>query len=234
MTQTEIEPRERIVRAAAEILAADGRDAVSTRAVSAAAGVQPPAIYRHFGDMRALVDAAASRGMSDYLREKRNRPHADDPVDDLRAGWDRHVEFGLSCPNVYTVLYGDPRPGQEPSGVTEGNAILRGLIRRIATAGRLRVDVERAAEMVHAGSRGVTLSLIATPAADRDAGLSEATREALLSAITTDVPDRDDGQSLVPPAIALKAAIESSHPSALSSTEAALLVEWLGRLLQGD
>ena len=43
---------------AARTSSADGgRGAVTTRAVSAAARVQPPTIYRQFGDMRGLLDA---------------------------------------------------------------------------------------------------------------------------------------------------------------------------------
>ena len=43
-------PRRRIVEAAVELLESGGPDAVSTRAVAAAAGMQPPAIYRLFVD----------------------------------------------------------------------------------------------------------------------------------------------------------------------------------------
>ena len=39
-------------------------DAVSTRAVAAAAGVQPPTIYRQFGDKEGLLDAR----IADYGR----------------------------------------------------------------------------------------------------------------------------------------------------------------------
>ncbi|NED93539.1 helix-turn-helix transcriptional regulator, partial [Streptomyces sp. SID11233] len=42
--------RERIVAAATELLEESGREAVTTRAVAARAGVQAPAIYRLFGD----------------------------------------------------------------------------------------------------------------------------------------------------------------------------------------
>ena len=38
--------KDRIVRVAADLLAEGGREAVSTRAVAAAAGVQVPTIYR--------------------------------------------------------------------------------------------------------------------------------------------------------------------------------------------
>ena len=49
-------PRERIVQAALALLESGGVDAVSTRAVSAAAGVQVPTLYRQFGDMQGLLE----------------------------------------------------------------------------------------------------------------------------------------------------------------------------------
>ncbi|GAA2540569.1 TetR/AcrR family transcriptional regulator [Mycolicibacterium diernhoferi] len=227
-SKAEVDPPERILRAAAEILAADGREAVSTRAVSARANVQSPTIYRHFGDMRQLLDAAASRSLADYLATKRSRPHTDDPVEDLRTGWNTHVEFGLRNPHVYTVLYGDPRPGATPQGVAEGEAILLGLVRRIAEAGRLRVGVERAAAMMHSACRGVTITLLSTPAPERDPDLSAATREAILTSITTGA-ETADTTGVGPRAVALKALLDPP-PAALTAAEVTLLAEWLDRL----
>src|SRR5947209_10691761 len=86
--------RARILRAAAELLATGGRNAVTTRAVSAAAGVQPPTIYRHFGDMQGLFDVVARETLAVYAQEKAARPPTDDPVEDLRRGWDLHIEIG--------------------------------------------------------------------------------------------------------------------------------------------
>src|SRR3954470_7132492 len=83
-------PRGRIVAAAARRLAEGGPDAVSTRAVSAAAGVQPPTIYRLFGDKEGLLDAVAAHGFQAYLATKTIVPQSDDPVADLRRGWDLH------------------------------------------------------------------------------------------------------------------------------------------------
>jgi len=226
-----LDPAERMVRAAAGLLASGGREAVSTRAVSAAAGVQAPTIYRRFGDMQGLLDAAASRSFTDYLQKKKTRPREADPVDDLRRGWDLHVEFGLSNPAVYALLYGDPRPDARPAVVREGDAILRGLVQRIAEAGRLRVSVDRAARMMHAAGRGVTLSLISTPAEERDRGLSEATREAILSVIATGASTAEKGSNddvAARRAVALKAVLRKSR--ALTPAEADLLSEWLDRL----
>jgi AcrR family transcriptional regulator len=223
--------RGRIVRAAADLLAEGGRDAVSTRAVAAAAGVQAPTIYRQFGDMRGLLDEVAAFGFQAYLREKTAREAMEDPVEELRRGWDLHVGFGLANPAFYKLMYGDPRPGEEPAAALEGREILRGLVRRVAEAGRLRVGVERAAEMIHASCSGVVLSLIAVDPEGRDPGLSETTREAIMEAITTDAPEGEaDGRDRVANrAVALKAVLSGTE-TGLTSGELALLSEWLDRL----
>ncbi|MFV1365213.1 TetR/AcrR family transcriptional regulator [Mycolicibacterium elephantis] len=229
--ERQLEPRERILRAAADLLTEHGREAVTTRSVSAAAAVQPPTIYRHFGDMRQLIDDAASLGMAEYLKAKRRRRLTDDPVEDLRGGWNLHVEFGMRNPTTYTVLYGDPRPDATPRAVAEGDAILKRLIQRIAESGRLRVGVDRAADMVHSACRGVTLTLISQPPEARDLELSDATREAILAAITTDRPDdRLEDTRPAARAMALKAVLETVDAGVLTKAETALLVEWLDRL----
>jgi AcrR family transcriptional regulator len=225
--------RDRIVRAAAGLLAEGGREAVSTRAVAAAAGVQAPTIYRQFGDMRGLLDEVASHGFSTYLRDKTTRERAEDPVEDLRRGWDLHVGFGLANPAFYKLMYGDRRPGTEPAAALEASEILHGLVRRVAEAGRLRVGVERAADMIHAAGSGVTLTLIGAEPEDRDPGLSEATREAILAAVTTDeitgVEDESAGDGRVANrAVALKAVL--SETTGLTPGERALLSEWLDRI----
>ena len=223
--------RDRIVRAAAGLLVESGREAVTTRAVAAAAGVQAPTIYRQFGDMRGLLDEVASFGFSSYLRDKTARERAEDPVEDLRRGWDLHVGFGLENPGFYTLMYGDPRPGVEPTAAREANEILHGLVQRVAEAGRLRVDVESAVHMSHAAGVGVTLTLIGTRPEERDPALSGATREAILAAITTDAaPDTATGHDRVPGrAVALKAVLPEA-PAGFTFSESALLSEWLDRL----
>jgi hypothetical protein len=124
------------------------------------------------------------------------------------------------------------------------------LLARIAAAGRLRVSVEHAARMVHAGGLGVTCSLIATPAAERDARVSTAMREAVIAAITVPAPiaetgapskaqkaraSKRDGQAppgeipVVARAVALREALDEIGGS-LSPGERQLLGEWLDRI----
>src|SRR6476646_8235911 len=180
--------RARIVRAATELLATGGRAAVTTRAVSAAAGVQPPTIYRHVGDMQGLFEAVARDTLATYAREKASRRLTNDPVEDLRRAWDLHIAFSLAHPDVFALLYSAPSVAAFRPVIDEGVALLRGLVARVAEAGRLRVDVAHATNVIHAAGPGVSITLAATPPGERDPRLSETMREAILTAITVPAP----------------------------------------------
>jgi AcrR family transcriptional regulator len=216
--------RERILHAAARLLAESGGAPISTRAVCAAAGVGAPTLYHHFGDKDGLLDAVVAYGYDRYLAGKRSRPSSDDPVENLRRGWDAHVEFGLTQPAFYALMHG---AGRRAAASEEGYRILLGETEAVARAGRLRVPVKTAADMIHAGSVGVTLKLISGN--DPDPELSPRTREAILAAVTTDqVEDRPSSVSSM--AIALTSALEGRTPRTLSEAESAMLREWLTRL----
>jgi len=230
--------RARIVRAAAELLATGGRRAVTTRAVSAAAGVQPPTIYRHFGDMHGLLGVVARETLTVHVREQAMRALTNDPVEDLRRGWDLHIAFGLANPDAFALLYSAPSIAAYISVIHEGVAVLQGLVARIAEAGRLRVDVVHATVLIHAAGTGVTLTLAATPPEERDPRLSETMREAILTAITAPASAvaPDGGRDAAPAAervavhaVALRALLAEA-PSVLSPAERQLLRDWLDRL----
>ncbi|QIS04324.1 TetR family transcriptional regulator [Nocardia brasiliensis] len=221
--------RERILAAAADLLANGGTEAVSTRAVAAAANVQAPTLYRLFGDKQRLLDAVTAHGFEQYLAQKKSLTPTNDPVEDLRRGWDSHVEFGLTHPAFYVLMYGVPQPERRPATAAETNRLLRAVLERIAVAGRLRMPAEAAAGLIHATNTGVTLSLIATPSGDRDPELSARTREIILAAVTTG-PDSDHrNAALATRALSLEAMLtDQARP--LSAAETALLHEWLLRI----
>jgi AcrR family transcriptional regulator len=230
--------RTRILRAATELLATGGRSAVTTRAVSAAAGVQPPTIYRHFGDMHGLLDVAARETLAVHVREQATRALTNDPVDDLRRGWDLHIAFGLAHPDAFALLYSAPSVASSASVIHEGVAVLQGLVARIAEAGRLRVDVAHATDLLHAAGTGVALTLAATPPQERDPRLSGTMREAILTAITVpaaaEAPNEGPGaapaaERVAVHAVALRALLTGAS-GVLSPAERRLLSDWLDRL----
>jgi AcrR family transcriptional regulator len=230
--------RARILRAATELLATGGRNAVTTRAVSAAAGVQAPTIYRHFGDMQGLFEAVARDTLATYAREKASRPLTDDPVEDLRRAWDLHIAFSLAHPDVFALLYSAPSVAAFRPVIYEGVALLQGLVARVAEAGRLRVDVAHATDLLHAAGTGITLTLAATPPAERDPRLSETMREAILTAITVpdsaEAPDEAHGPAPAAERVAVHAValrtLLTDAPTVLSPAERQLLNDWLDRL----
>lgn len=225
-----MDTRERIIAAAAALLDEGGREAVSTRAVSTAAGVQAPTIYRLFGDKQGLLDAVAAQGFRAYLARKTGLAVTDDPVEDLRTGWDVHVSFGLANPALYALIYGDPRPGRSIPAAVAAAELLAGRIHRIAAAGRLRVDEDRATLIAQAAGCGITLTLIAQPPDDRDMTVSALTRDAVIAAITTDAP-ATAAPGPAGAAIALRAALPSA--ATLTVHERGLLTEWLDRIAAG-
>ncbi|MEU4742373.1 TetR/AcrR family transcriptional regulator [Actinosynnema sp. NPDC023658] len=219
--------RQRIVEAAAELLAREGRDAVTTRAVAAAAGAQAPAIYRLFGDKDGLLEAVAEHGYATFLAAKHGERPLADPVEDLRAGWDLAVEFGLANPELYALMYGEPRRGTGSAAFKAGMRILLGRIHRLAAAGLLRVDEGLAASLVHATARGAVLTWLSLPDERRDPALLTAMREAMVHAVTLDRPAvRDVGPAGA--ARALRALLPEQ--AVLSDAERHLLGEWLDRL----
>ena len=221
--------RDRIVAAAVALLARGGQEALTTRAVAAAAGVQAPTIYRLFGDKQGLVEAVAEHGFATYLRQKRTGGPSVDPVGNLRIGWDLHVGFGLANPAIFAAMYGDPRPGGASPAAARALAMLRERMRSLALAGRLRMDERRAADVVRAAACGVVFILLETPEGERDPGLSETTREAVIAAITSDAPG-PERLGLAPVATTLRALLPGA--GGLTGGERHLLAEWLDRMVR--
>jgi AcrR family transcriptional regulator len=105
--------RSKIVDVAARLLQEQGPAAVTTRGVAEGAGVQAPAIYRLFGDKDGLLDAVAEHVMATYVSAKAATVQTAsaqdiDPIEDLRAGWQTYIDFGIANPTLYALL-SDPR-----------------------------------------------------------------------------------------------------------------------------
>lgn len=230
--------RTRIVEAAARLLGEDGPDAVTTRRVAEHAGVQAPAIYRLFGDKDGLLDAVAEHVLATYVSEKASvvesaAAEGVDPLEDLRAGWQQQVDFGLANPAVFRLL-SDPDRGPGSPAAEAGRRVLAARVRRLAEAGRLRVGEARAVDLVHAAGTGAVLSLLASPPGRRDLGVADAMRDAVLAQVLTDAPvggegGADRGNGVVATAVAFRALVP--RLDVLSTSERTLLREWLDRVV---
>jgi AcrR family transcriptional regulator len=225
-------PAERILRATADLLQTGGIDAVSTRAVAAGAGVQPPTIYRQFGDKDGLLDAVAGYLLQTYIEKKRDLiAAAGDPVADLRRLWDLHVEFGLAHPDGYVLAYGQMRPGRWPPAALETFELLSQVIARLGEKGRLRMSVERATVYFRSTGTGYILTQIGLPPEERDPELSSIVFEDTMDAITNDgKSEHDTGIGMAGHAVALREALRDKKDLPFTAAERGLLAEWLNQL----
>ncbi|MFD9542316.1 TetR/AcrR family transcriptional regulator [Streptomyces sp. NPDC060022] len=189
-------------------------------------GVLLPAIYRLFGDKDGLLDAVAEYGFATFLANKNVDPDPRDLIEDLRAGGDLAVEFGLANPALYTLMYSEPTRAESPAFET-GMDILMGRVRRLAVGGRLRVDEELAALIIHATARGAVLTWLSLPEDRRNPALLTTVRESTISAVTNEEPAVQDAGP-AGAARALRAALPEQ--TTLGSGEQHLLGEWLNRL----
>lgn len=215
-----------ILDRAVELLAESETGDVSTRAVCEAAGVGQPVLYRMFGDKDGLLAAVADRVWEQYLAPKRAAPVSDDPVRDLREGWDNHIAFALANPHAYRLVFGSSLSSR-PAAANEAMELLRGVLGRVAAQGRLRLEVGEAARIVMAANSGIALSLILRPEQYPDLSASTQMRESTLRAILTDdAPDAGQAQRVA--ATTLLAGLTDS--AVFTPAEAALLAEWLERI----
>ena len=231
MEDAKTRTRRQILEVAAQVLERDGAQALSTRSVAAAAGIRAASLYQLFGDKDGLIAALAIHAFDIYLAEKHTLAPTDDPVADMRRGWDTHVEFGLRHPALYLLMYGTDRPGRRPPAADEAHDLLLRFFDRAAAAGRLRVPSTLAASLTLAAVTGTTLALIGAPAEDQDPRISPRMRDTLIDSLTTDPPPAAD-PALASRALALDATLAAANGAALPlrPTETALLRDWLHRL----
>jgi AcrR family transcriptional regulator len=155
----------KILSAAADLLESGGVDALTTRAVCQAAGVTAPTLYHHFGDKNGLLRALVAQGIGAFMTRKRANRQTADPMDDLKRGWDGWIAFALKRPKLFCLMIESAR--SDPSQNEEAFNIVRAIVERLSSDGRLTTDVETATRTIWAASNGVhTLFLQGTPAAD--------------------------------------------------------------------
>jgi AcrR family transcriptional regulator len=165
--------REDILGAASRLFVDEGgAEGVTIRAVAAAVGVSPPAVYLHFADKDELIFAVCQ---SLFARLDAALEEAvagiDDPFAACRARAGAYVRFGLEHPEHYRVLFMHP-PAHQPEGFgpeeIKASAAFEHLVANVeamVVSGRLRdgIDVQMLAIEAWATVHGLTSLLITHP-----------------------------------------------------------------------
>ncbi|MCQ9129274.1 TetR/AcrR family transcriptional regulator [Streptomyces hilarionis] len=154
--------KERLVECATEMLATRPREAVTVRAVAAAADASTTAVYSLFGGKNGLIGAVRDKAVAGLFQDVAAVQTSADPLADLYALAVAYRRWGCGHSHLYTVLFGGVQPF-DPSGEVGANDPIRPLlaaIDRALTASLLAGDATAIALSIWATLHGlVTLEL---------------------------------------------------------------------------
>ena len=102
--------RDDLLDATLQLLAAAGDpEDVSIRAAAKAAGVSPTAVYRHFADRDALLEAACDRSFDLFSTALLTAIDDErDPFERLRLAGFAYLDYANRDPGLYRVLFSNP------------------------------------------------------------------------------------------------------------------------------
>lgn len=134
------------------ILERDGLQALSVRKLAAEVGTSTMVVYTHFGSMTGVIDALGSRAFAQFAQALTDVPHTDDPVADFMSMGMAYHRFAIENPQHYQLMFGTAGPAMLSSRRKDVTATghassrdgsfqaLRGAVRRMIEAGRIRDD----------------------------------------------------------------------------------------------
>ena len=103
--------RDRILKAAHRIYARDGLAGLSLRRVAAAVNLTPMAIYRHFRNKDAIIDALVAAGFEEWEGYLAEAVQAPDPEQKMRRGLLAYRDFALAKPRTFELMFLTRRKG---------------------------------------------------------------------------------------------------------------------------
>lgn len=156
--------KDRILSAARAVLDHEGIEGLTIRRVAQRAELSPMALYRHFADKDALLNALMEDGLAAWesiVRGIRTR----DPLEWLLALGEAHLDFALTQPHRYDAAFFLPAPAARrfpddfAAGRSPAIAMIMARIEQAKAEGRLRdkPTLEIALTLVAAGHGFVSM-----------------------------------------------------------------------------
>jgi AcrR family transcriptional regulator len=158
------ETRAKILDAARDLFAAEGYEAVTMRRVAEKIEYSPTAIYFHFRDKETLLKELCENDFLTLAQQFGSMENIADPIEKLRATGRAYLQFGVTHPNHYRLMFMTPHPRLDPDTLRRGNpeedayAFLKGIIAQAIAQKRFKPehkDVELIAQTIWAGVHGV-------------------------------------------------------------------------------
>ena len=112
-----------ILRAAWDLVRAEGLAALTLRDLATKVGMQPPSLYSYFDSKHAIYDAMFLQGNVELLQRYTTMSEFDDPEADFRASARLFVGFTVEDPARAQLMFMRTIPGFEPSPETYAVAV---------------------------------------------------------------------------------------------------------------
>jgi len=159
------EIRTRILDAARELFASEGVDAVTMRRIADRIEYSPTAIYFHFKDKEALLAELCDCDFRAFAHGFTLIAQIPDPIERLKAAGAAYVQFGLTNPSHYRLMFMTPRTTDAAvSTISKGNpeedayAFLKGIVAELLAKGYFRddlTDVDLVAQVIWSAMHGL-------------------------------------------------------------------------------
>ena len=114
VTAPEETMRDRVLRVADELLAAEGPDALSLRKIADLAGTSTQTVYTQFGGKPGLADAMYRSGYQRLADEIDALPNIDDPIERMRTYSFAYRRVAIANPEHYKLMTGRPIADYDP------------------------------------------------------------------------------------------------------------------------
>jgi AcrR family transcriptional regulator len=101
----------RIIVASRRVLGREGAEAVTMRRVAKAVGITPMAIYRHYPDRAALLNALADEGFEELAARLARKRFSGGVEKRLTKLGEIYLEHALQSPRLFELMFLKPREG---------------------------------------------------------------------------------------------------------------------------
>jgi AcrR family transcriptional regulator len=141
--------RQRILDAARDMFVERGYDATTMRAIADRVEYTPTAIYHHFKNKEALITELCTLDFKSLAQRFNRIEKVADPLERIARLGDAYVEFAITHPNHYQLMFMTPRP-EAPADMVEATkgdpsedayALLRETCVDAIRDGRLRTEL---------------------------------------------------------------------------------------------
>jgi AcrR family transcriptional regulator len=102
---------QKIISVAQVLLDKEGADAVSMRRIATAVGVTPMAIYRHYPDRAALLNALSNTGFEELTAQIARLPSSGGIEQRLTKLLDLYLTYALENPRLFELMFLKVREG---------------------------------------------------------------------------------------------------------------------------